>query len=193
MQSKPFAILFMKHEVIAQHISHQVAKSFLGTAQGLMTLLLLPGFMCSKSSTSPLSPVAKWRMGAELGKKKPEPSVVLRSFSMCFMLWGLFCFVLGNPHGTHATKWVDDPRLRDLDSWYILIPTSLMEHFSCPPTAWTRTWLLLLTQMKTYFVPSVEACFSFPFCLVCFFFSFRYISCPTPGCLSRTFLLSLGS
>lgn len=129
-----------------------------------------------KLPPSSLCCVAKWGMGSESGKQKPEPSVVLSSSSMCFVQWRVLCFILGNPRETHATGGADDLRLRkmnqtgDLDSWCIFSPVLLMEHFSCPPTAWTITWPLLLMQMKTYFVPSVAACFSFPFCLVYFFF-----------------------
>lgn len=50
-----------------------------------------------------------------------------------------------------------------LDSWHSPSPTPLLEHSSCPPAVGSRARPLLLTQMSTHFVPSVEACFSFPF------------------------------
>ena len=141
----------------------------------------------------PHSPVAKRTMSSESAKQKPEPSVVLISLIMCFVGWGwgVLCFVLGN-HETHATL-----RLRersqegDLDSWRISFPISLMEHSSCSPTAGTQARPLLLVHTRTYFVPSMEVCFSFLFRLVylVYFFSFCFKSIPwlTPGCHSRTF------
>lgn len=138
-----------------------------------------------KHPPSALSPVAKWGMESESGKQKPEPSVFLKSSSMCSLLcpW--------QPTVDSCYKGGNDPPLRernqrgDLYLRHVPFPTSLMEHSSCPPTAWTktRTLLLILSVSSLLFVWYT---YSFSFC-------FTYIPCPTPGCLSWTFLLFLGS
>ena len=104
--------------------------------------------------------------------------------------WGVLCFVLGN-HETHATlRLTESSQEWDLDSWCISFPISLTEHSSCVPMAGTQARPLLLVHMRIYFVPSIEVCFPFFFCLVylVYFlsFCFKSIPWPTPGCHSRT-------
>lgn len=196
-----FNVCLWKHKATGPQISDQVAKSsFLGFGPKFDNSLFCFLASCiQKDPPSACSPVAKWAIWSQWGKQKPEPSVVLRSSSMCFVGWGVLCSVLGNlmrlmlQRGPVIQEW--GRRTKEEILTYGVcnpFPPSLVEHSFGPPTAGTQASLQLLMQVRTYFVPSIVACFSFPFCLV-FSFCLKSIPCPMPDRLSRTFLLVLGS
>ena len=126
-----FHLCLWKHKVIGQPVSDQVAKSFLGFGQRFDDPSAASWLPEPKSTPlSAHSPVAKWATWSEWGKQKPEPSVVLRSSSVCFVGWGVLWLVLGHPCETHATKGANDPRLRERNqggqggrgSWLMMHP-----------------------------------------------------------------------
>lgn len=100
-----FNVCFQKHKVTGQQISDGVAKSFLGFGPGFDHPSAVSWLPMLRSTHHQLSALwQKWGMGSESGKQKPEPGVALGSLSICFVQWGVLCFVLGNPHETQAKK-----------------------------------------------------------------------------------------
>lgn len=167
-----FNLCLWKHKVIGQQVSDQVAKSFLGFGRRFD------------------DPWSEW------GRQKPEPSVVLRSSSVCLVGWGVPCLVLGHPCETHATKGASDPRLRERNqggqggrgSWLMAHPLPHLSNgkFFTSTHSWDSS-KALAPSVRTYFVPSVAACFSFPFFV-------WYISSPSASnpFLDQSLAVSLG-
>lgn len=111
-----FNVCFWKHKVTGQQISDWVAKSFLGFGARLDDPSAVSCLHVLGSTHHQLSALwQNWGMGSESGKQNPQPSVALRSFSVCFVQWGVLCFVLGKPHETQAKKGANDLRLRERD------------------------------------------------------------------------------
>lgn len=109
-----FNVCFGKCKVTGQQIADRVAKSFLGLGPRFEDSSAVSWLHVLRSTHHQLSaPWQKWGMGSEIGKQKPEPRVApRRSFSICFVQWGVLCFVLRNPHETQAEKRANDLRLR---------------------------------------------------------------------------------